>query len=146
VTPAQRAALDALPPKRRAFVLAFTAEGGGNATAAARSAGYAKPTVEGSRLLRIANVWAAVEALRIPAEDAKVLSIDALRELWTKWAHDDDAKRADQLKATEHLAKSLGAFVDRTEVSGPAGSPLQFTIAGDDVARLEDLVRTKGKR
>lgn len=48
-------------PKRRRFVIAYV-ENGGNATAAAESAGYAVPNVEGARLLRDASVIEAIEA------------------------------------------------------------------------------------
>jgi phage terminase small subunit len=116
VTPAQRAALDALPPKRRAFVIALVGEAAGNQTEAARIAGYASPKAEGSRLLTFGDVAAAVKAMRVPAERAKVLGIDDLRGLWSDFALDGDVSTRDRLKATELLGKSQGAFVERREV------------------------------
>lgn len=47
-------------PKRRKFVIAYC-ENGGNATAAAESAGFAVPNVEGCRLLKDASVVEAIE-------------------------------------------------------------------------------------
>jgi phage terminase small subunit len=145
VTPAQRAALDALPPKRRAFVLAYLGECGGNATAAARVAGYAKPHPEGAQLLQKPTVKAAVDALRIPAEDAKVASIDEQREWWTSVMRGgEEADITQRLRASELLGKSQGAFVERTEVSGPAGQPMRIEIAATQHAQVVDLARGSG--
>ncbi len=132
MTPAQRAALDALPPKRRAFVLAYVETG--NATEAARRAKYAKPKEEGSRLLTFAAVRRAVDALRVPVESAAIASIDELRAIWTSYARGEmrEGKRPvsarDRLKASELLGKSQGAFVERREVSGAGGGPIEGAI------------------
>ena len=122
--------LEALPPKRRAFVLAYVGESMGNATDAARRAGYAKPSEEGHRLLNFAQVVSAIESLRQPVEDARIATIEQLRVFWTtaavagvmerpgpngeKVAEPIDAK--ERLKATELLGKSQGAFIERREV------------------------------
>jgi phage terminase small subunit len=78
LTAEQRAALDALPPKRRAFVLAYCGESACNGSDAARRAGYAKPGEEAHRLLKNAHVVRAVDALRTPVEEASVLSCSRL--------------------------------------------------------------------
>jgi hypothetical protein len=117
LTPEQRAALDALPPKRRAFVLAYVGEARGVAVEAARIAGYAEPHPEGVRLLRIATVAAAVKALQQPAEDAKVASLLEQRVFWSAVQRgefnggENPKAMRDRLKASELLGKSTGAFV-----------------------------------
>jgi phage terminase small subunit len=136
MTPAQRAALDALPPKRRAFVIAYVGESAGNATEAARVAKYAKPHPEGSRLLRIATVAAAVAAFRVPAETRAYRGIEELRAWWSEMMG-AAIEPKDRIKASELLGKSQGAFVERREVSGPAGGPVGLTI----VATREEVER-----
>lgn len=141
LTAGQRAALDALPAKRRAFVLAYVGEARGGVIEAARIAGYASPHPEGARLLRDATVQTAIEALRAPAESRQIATMDELRELWTRWAREgvqrvatDDGEAAvpletkDRLKASELLAKSLGGFIDRRELSGPGGGPIEQSV------------------
>lgn len=142
LTAEQRAALDVLPAKRRTFVLAYVGEAQGNATEAARTAGYAHPGEEGYRLLKIAHVAEAVDALRVPSEARQIATMDELRELWTKWARDGamEAKIGDgepitvplepkdRIKAGELLAKSLGGFVERRELSGPGGGPVEQNV------------------
>jgi hypothetical protein len=51
-----------LNPRHARFVAAYLGEANGNATEAARLAGYAKPMQQGSRLLRNVEVAAAIEA------------------------------------------------------------------------------------
>lgn len=137
MTDEQRAALDALTAKRRAFVLAFIGEARGNATEAARRAGYAHPDPEGARLLGDARVAAAVEALRAPVEREAIATVDELRAMWTKWARTGAVERVidgervteplhqrEMIKASELLARSQGAFIDRAEVTGKDGAPV----------------------
>lgn len=148
----QRAALEPLTPKRRAFVLAYVGKAAGNAAEAARCAKYAHPRSQGARLLTFVDVQSAIEALRAPGETKAIATMDELRALWTRWAREGQTERRDEhgelvrtpmetkdrLKASELLAKSQGGFVERREVSGPGGGPIEggvkVTIA-PDVAR-----------
>jgi phage terminase small subunit len=151
LTPEQRTALDALPPKRRAFVLAYCGEAAGNAAEAARKAGYRGDSRrEGSRLLTHADVRAAVEAMRTPALAEQVSVIAELRAMWASIARGeiDDvaiigggpvnvpASLAVRMKATELLGKSEGAFLERREVSGPNGAAVVVKLTTDEARRL----------
>ncbi len=170
LTPDQRAALDVLTERRRRFVLAFIGEAAGNATEAARIAGYAHPDPEGARLLGTDRVRAAVEAMRAPAERASIATIEELRAMWSEWARSGameatiDGERVstpleprDRMKASELLGKSLGGFLERRELSGPGGGPLEGVIRPrvvfEDPAHAAELAReasettsTKGDR
>ena len=112
----------ALNARQRAFVEAYC----GNATEAAITAGYSKKTAAsiGERLLRNVEIK---EALK-EREKERLSSLIATREerqrFWTSMMRDEDRKEADRLKASELLAKSEGDFLDRAELSGPNGSPL----------------------
>lgn len=112
-SPAQlKSALDALPRKRQAFVRAFVTgdDGSGHnrfvGTAAARSAGYAKPESESTRLLKIAEVQAAISELLTeytlsPGETLMLLREDAVRS-------DDDVIRV-AARAAEDAGVPAGA-------------------------------------
>ena len=143
MTPEQRKALDALTPKRRAFVLAYVRTG--NATEAAREAGYAHPHSQGPRLLGF--VGETVGLLEAPAEDAKIASVDELREFWTSVARGDEpAAMKERLKATELLGKSQGAFIDRREVSGPQGAPVVIEVKTPaELVQLRQLAKMEAK-
>ena len=146
LTAEQRAALDALPPKRQAFVLAYCGESQGNATDAARRAGYAKPHPEGSRLLRFATVAAAIDALRTPAEEASVWSVSRLREFWTEIAQAAETNLRDRLRASELLGKSQGAFLERVEHSGQAAAVVVAFSSPEEASRWAKGSGSGGER
>jgi hypothetical protein len=52
----------------------------------------------------------------------------------------DEYKIADRMDAVKTLAKALGMFKDRVEISGPEGGPVEVASPGARVAdRLEQL-------
>jgi phage terminase small subunit len=105
-----------LTEKRRRFVDYFLGQAAGNATEAARLAGYAKPEPEGHRLLKIAEVRQAVESHA--KTRARIKTRDERQEWWSKIMDDEDQPTKDRLRASELLAKSQADFVQRVEHSG----------------------------
>lgn len=107
----------ALNPKQRAFVEAYV----GNATDAARKAGYTGTShaleVTGSRLLRHAEVAAAIEARRAKASDGRIASREERQAFWSEVlrTHDDIHAR---LRASELLGKSEADFTEKHEHKG----------------------------
>lgn len=156
LTPEARRALDALPPKRRAFVLAYCGEAAGVGSEAARRAGYKSPEVEACRLLRDAKVALAVKAMRAPAESRAIASVEELREWWsavmrgevTEAGVDDDGfatlttvTMKDRLKASELLGKSQAAFVENRNVNVTGGGMVLHVTpetAREVIARTEE--------
>lgn len=141
LTPEQQAALDALPPKRREFVLALVGEANGNQTAAARIAGYREAERTGSRLVRFAGVKAAVEAFRRHSDEKKVAGIAELRERLTLIVRgeDEDFGPKERIKAFELLGKSQAMFVERREVEHHGQAPtlaIQIVATPDEVDRF----------
>lgn len=104
----------------------------GNATEAAKKAGYAADHahVEGHRQLRNAKVVHALqesgrkraERLEIDA-DHVMNSFEAIRQ-----AAMDTGDLANANRATENEAKLLGLYVDKQEVSGKDGEPLKVVV------------------
>ena len=139
-------ALDALSQKRRQFVLYYTGEAHGNATEAAKRAGYKNPRVIGARLLKVASVTAAIEEARKQDEGPKIMSRRERKEFFTRVAMglgEEDTytvdgalvegppKLKDRLRAAELLAKMEGDFLERVEHSGPGGTPVKI-VFGDN--------------
>ncbi len=98
------------------FVLAFT----GNASAAARVAGYANPGVAGHKLLKLDKVIRALDSLTDRASDThdgrKLLTRSDLMLIWSELASDPEATWKNRLKAMDSLAKSQGIFIDRSQI------------------------------
>lgn len=121
-----------LNPKQQRFVDVFD----GNATAAARLAGYegsdASLAVTASRLLKRADVKAALalrNAKEVRGAAAKVVagaiaSRQARQEFWTKVMEDTGAEMKDRLKASELLGKSEADFTDK--LADADGKPISF--------------------
>lgn len=97
---------------------------GGNASEAARSAGYSPRSAGrvGSNLLGrepIAEFLGKMRAeLERKAWDEAMLTVDGVRRYWLAFIRgeeDPGALPADRLRASGFLAKSLGAFVEKVE-------------------------------
>ena len=95
------------------FVLLYD----GNATDAARRAGYRHPNTHGSRLLANDGIKSAISALteRIRTHN-RILTREDLMKIWSQIATDKDAKVHDRMKAMDSLAKAQGIFIDRSQI------------------------------
>lgn len=116
-----------LSERERRFVDAFMGPARGNATEAARLAGYAKGSahVTASRMLRKAKVRTAIEA-RVKA-DPLLLEKDAVQRFWSAIVDGRGTyvllKMRDRLKASELLVRSQGGFSDKLQLE--AGKSLE---------------------
>jgi phage terminase small subunit len=137
----QHPALQGLTEKRRRFVLAYVGEALGNATEAARIAGYAHPNQQGSETLAILCVQKAIQALTAPKENEAIATSEALHKRLSDIAlgRDSDAKPSDSVNATKLLLTARGELVKRVERVEHAGSKDEL------IARLEaTLAKLKG--
>jgi phage terminase small subunit len=107
-------AYESLPPKRRLFVDAYLRTGNGSQSA--REAGYAKPGEEAHRLLKNAQVQAALRERGAKAERKRIADADEVLEFFSTILRDDQVEPKDRLKAGELLAKRYGLLVEKQEV------------------------------
>lgn len=102
-----------LTQKQQAFADAFD----GNATDAARKAGYSGNdvtlAVTGSRLLKNAQVRRAIEARQAPTKKQLIATRAERQEFWSGVMVDPSQKMADRLRAAELLGKSQADFIER---------------------------------
>ena len=118
-----------LTEKQRRFVEAFTASG--NATEAARRAGYRYPQAQGAETLRRPAVAAAIEALRAEETAAAIAERHERQAYWTavmRGEPDAEGNRptiSERLRASEILGKAQGDFIERREVTGQGAVELQ---------------------
>lgn len=114
----------ALTPQKRAFVVAYN----GNATEAAKAAGYSEKTAyaQGSRLLKDAEVIAAIRA-REDKRDSKVIATREDRQaFWTETMRDAGQEIGARLKASELLGKSEADFTEK--IAGADGGALEVVV------------------
>lgn len=113
----------ALSPKQQAFVEHYAACG--NATEAARRAGYKKPHPQGAENLLKPTIQAALAALTEKTASERIATVIERQELWTsvmrREIQEDPELLKAALKASELLGKAQGDFIQRHDVSvGPA--------------------------
>jgi len=145
-------ALSKLSQKRRQFVLAYVGEAEGNATKAAKLAGYANPRQMGSRLTKVDQVNRAIEEVRVADESPKIMDRARRKALLSRIASGEEAdiyiidkefqegapQLKSRLKAIETLGRMEGDYLERLELSGSTQAVVMF---GDNRGKTP-----KGKR
>jgi len=106
---------ETLTPKQQSFIDEYLACG--NATEAARRAGYKHPNKQGPENLVKLGGFIDEQAKEIRgATIADMLEINAF---WTSIMRNEDAELKERLKASELRAKVQGAFTERREITFP---------------------------
>lgn len=111
-----------LTPKQKKFCDNYLVSG--NATESAIKAGYSKRTAKemGCENLTKPNLTNYIKSKSVSNEISTVMNMQEIRETWTKLIRDDKTTETkDRLKASEMLAKTYGAFLDKVEHSGDVG-------------------------
>lgn len=124
-----------LTPKQRAFADYYIETG--NATEAARRAGYKKPNVQGSQNLEKLSIKSYIDE-RVKASDEKrIAKGEEVLEYLTKVMRGEekdqfglDASLQDRTKAAELLGKRYRLFTEKVELEGSI--PVQIVDDIDD--------------
>jgi len=130
-----------LSPKQKAFCETY-ASNGGNATQAARVAGYKKARQMGSENLSKPDIQQYIAHLTDKVSDERVAIMTERQEFWTSVLRGEEASGTDsegndvfdmkhRLKASELLGKSQGDFIDRKIITGAKGANLSINVVFD---------------
>jgi phage terminase small subunit len=102
----------------------------GNATASYVRAGYEAEgnaaEVNASRLLRNAKVIEYINERNAQLDVEFIADITETKRFWTAILRDENAEMKDRLKASEFIAKTNGAFVDKKEMKGSFDGTIEF--------------------
>ena len=112
-----------LSVKQRRFIEAYD----GNATAAAIAAGYSPKTarLQGHKNITKDNILEAIQSRENKRMESTILTREERQAFWSDIIRSEDEKNImAKLKASELLAKSEGDFLDRHELTGKDGAPL----------------------
>lgn len=125
--------------RQRAFCEAYLVNG--NATEAAKLAGYSARTARsiGQRLLTFDDIRDYLEQRNEEINAENTATIEEVRRFWTETMRNPDAKQTDRLKASELLAKTLGAFVARMEVDGAVPVDIMSQLTDEELRALVRL-------
>lgn len=105
----------------------------GNASEAYRKAGYkAKGNaaeVNASRLLRNAKVQEYIQERNKLLESDRIADMEEVKQFWTETMRNKEIDFKDRLKASEYIAKTNAAFIEKREVNGEMNN--QLTVVFD---------------
>ena len=103
--------------KQKKFCEYYVASG--NATQSAIKAGYSKKTAEmiSSENLRKPYIIEYIKDLTKPSEDKRIADMQEIRQFWTNVVRNEEEDMKDRLKASEYIAKTNGAFIDKVDVN-----------------------------
>lgn len=108
----------ALNARQKAFVAAYA----GNATQAARDAGYtgsdATLGVTGHELLKNPKIAEAIKARETKRDSKRIATREERQAFWTEVFHDSEQNILARLKASELLGKSEADFIERQRHEG----------------------------
>ena len=90
----------------------------GNATEAAKLAGYKSPREAGTRCMRDVAICRLIQDRRSQEIKPQIKDRQARQKFWSDAMDDEERDFRDRLKASELLGKSEGDFLDRVENSG----------------------------
>ena len=97
----------------------------GNASESYQRAGYkAKGNVAeaaASRLLRNVKVIEYITERNKQLENARIADMEEVKQFWTLTMRSGEADLKDRLKASEYIAKTNAAFIEKQEISGTTG-------------------------
>jgi phage terminase small subunit len=117
----------ALTPRQRAFAVEYVVDF--DATASAIRAGYSPSYADrqGYLLTRHKGIAAYIAHL-ISSKEAKITAIspDYVIAGLTKILSTEGTRTADQIRVYEILARHLGMFVDKTEITGKDGGAIEI--------------------
>ena len=108
-----------MTPKQQAFVEYYAACG--NASDAARRAGYKNARMQGAQNLSKKEIKEAIAVLATETRNVRIASMQERQEFWTdilRGKEGYEAEMKDRLKASELLGKCQGDFIDRVESHG----------------------------
>lgn len=130
-----------LSEKQKKFVDYYCASG--NATQAATKAGYSEKTArsQGQRMLTNVDIKAAIEKRNAELEDERIADIKEIKQFWTETFRDVGIETKDRIKASELLAKTTGAFIEKVEHSGDVNHShnIMSNLTEDELRKLAQV-------
>lgn len=132
----------ALSQKQKTFCETYAANGG-NATDAARVAGYANPNKASHENMVKHGIKAYIDKLTKDSQSKRIATKDERQEFWSSLLRGDlvdfdadgnpvQAKMSDRVRASELLGKSQLDFIERKELTGAGGKDLGIKVVFDE--------------
>lgn len=102
----------------------------GNAELAAKIAGYSARG-NTTKLLQNTTIVKYIKERNKQLDKPTIADMAEVKEFWTNTLRDKELKPMDRLKASEMIAKTNGAFIDKLEVTG--NTSVTIKIDGEEL-------------
>jgi phage terminase small subunit len=121
----------------------------GNATESYMKAGYkAKGDVaraNSSRLLTKANVREYIQERNKVLESDRIADMEEVRRFWTNTLRSEEMDPKHRLKASEYIAKTNGAFIEKQEITGSMNQTVSVQtdlskLSVEELKQLESIL------
>nr|WP_246869696.1 terminase small subunit [Priestia megaterium] len=90
--------------------------------------------VNASRLLRNAKVFEYIRERNAQLDVEFIADITETKRFWTEIMRDASADMKDRLKASEYIAKTNGAFIEKKELQGAFNNKIEFSFVDPSIA------------
>lgn len=125
-----------LTEKQQKFVDYYLASG--NAEEAARKAGY-NARGNTTKLLQNTTIQQAIEERNKSLVSDRIANMEEVKQFWTDTMRNDNAKLLERLKASEYIAKTNAAFIDKVEHSGETTHNIHNDLSKLSVEELKQI-------
>ncbi len=126
--------MDKLTQRQKAFAENFAISG--VAEQSAIDAGYSERYARGNahKLVAKSGIKEYLQTLNNAIVSDKIADMQEIKEFWTNTIRDNELDLKDRLKASELIAKTNGAFIDKVQHSGTISNEvvIEIGVAEDD--------------
>lgn len=128
-----------LTPKQQTFADEYIISG--NAFKSAVKAGYSVNYAKGNvvKLLENVSVKKYLEERNKQIESEKIADMIEVKEFWTETMRNELFEQKDRLKASELIAKTNGAFIEKVEHSGEITNTIEHLTPEERQRRIAEL-------
>lgn len=103
----------------------------GNAEKSAKRAGYSARG-NTTKLLQNTTICDYIRKVNEKIDKTKIADMQEVREFWSETMRQKEIEYKDRLKASEYIAKTNGAFLDKVEHKGDLGLNVKIDYGDED--------------
>ncbi|MEN2765767.1 terminase small subunit [Ornithinibacillus xuwenensis] len=125
-----------LTEKQKRFADYYIASG--NAEESAKKAGYSARG-NTTKLLQNTTIRKYIEERNKRLESNRIADMEEVKQFWTNTLRDEQRDLKDRLKASEYIAKTNAAFIDKQEHSGEIHNTVTELTPEQRMKRIKEL-------
>jgi phage terminase small subunit len=116
----------------------------GNATESYKRAGYSASNdniagVESHKLLKNPKVFQYIEERNKQLESDRIASMEEVKRFWTNTMRNEESDLKDRLKASEYIAKTNAAFIEKQQITGEMTQTINTDLSKLSVEELKQI-------